>query len=605
MPLTHLLILTTLALGQEAPKLPSAQDLLPLLPTLSTKHEAVRSFAFDIVHYTPVADASGKNATESLRTRGWYAGPNQFAVLMLDDADNTPLFYASDGKCLVYDVLEGRCFTVEYGSLNCYFLVQDKASLAMGTGMNVVKGGSRFDFDLRSLFKEDNLKVTAAGPGSYQLSARGEEATASILLSPKGIVPWGRFTLSSPKENGQDQTLLAIDLVDYNRAVGGERLAFPALNPVGNKLRLTAFPQNDTSFDEFWKAYLDGFKHKAPPEAQANFKEFDTPAMKALVLAQWVVRRSHFMRMGLRHPAFREKLKSAQGDVALLASDRKIDWDQLVARDKAISGALREVLAQQTPLRQPLPTPAEVASAHRAKTLFEAMERKLAQAKSFKVKFESEVLTTMSLGRIEGILMLAPGNRMNLSWSFSTPEQIRLAQAVQPESQAVLLSDGKNFVVTSDSKGKPTRVEAVKEKHQQTLSSWGFRIGLFYTSGRLNQVECEEDRNAIKLSDFKTAGEEEVDGRPANVIQFTLTKNNVPTFHKLWLDQETGLPLKLVVRTREGMGCSETYHNWQLDLALPDDAFTVPKGARTSDDSLTLKEHATSDTAERPRAKSR
>lgn len=583
MPFTHLLAMVAVVLGQEAPNLPRAEELLTLVPTLSTKHEAVRSFAFDIVHFTPVPGANGKNRPEGLRTRGWYAGPNQFAILMLDDADDTPLFYASDGKCLVYDALEGRCLTVEYGSLNCYFLVQDKKSLAMGTGMNTVKGGSRFDFDLRSLFKDDNLKVAAAGPDAYQLSARGEEATASIHLTPKQTVPWGRFTLSSPTGNGQDQTMLAVDLVDYNRAVGGERLAFPTLKSVGNTLRLTAYPQDNATFNEFWTAFLDGIKHKAPAEAQANFKEFNTPAMKALVVAQWLVRRSHFVRLGLRHPDFREKLKSIKGDVALLTLDPKVDWNQLLAGDKAIAPALREVLAQQTPLRQPPATPAELASAERAHKLFEGMERKLAQAKSYKVDFETEVLTTLGQGRVKGAVMLAPGNRMKLSWAFFTPEQIRQAQAVQPDSQVVMLSDGKTFVVTSDPAGKPTRAEAVKEKHQDTFSSWGFRIGLFHTSSRLNQVADEEERKSIKLSDFKSVGDEKVSGRPANVIQFTVTKYNVSTFHKLWLDAATGLPLKLVAKTREGMGCIETYADWQIDPTLPDEAFALPNDLRTVD----------------------
>jgi outer membrane lipoprotein-sorting protein len=81
----------------------------------------------------------------------------------------------------------------------------------------------------------------------------------------------------------------------------------------------------------------------------------------------------------------------------------------------------------------------------------------------------------------------------------------------------------------------------------------------------------------VKLSDFRTAGQDKIDGRQATVIRFTLTRGVVSTYHRLWLDAETGLPLKLAVQTPDHMGVIETYRNWKLDPQVPDATFAIPK----------------------------
>jgi hypothetical protein len=81
--------------------------------------------------------------------------------------------------------------------------------------------------------------------------------------------------------------------------------------------------------------------------------------------------------------------------------------------------------------------------------------------------------------------------------------------------------------------------------------------GLFFAvTGHANH-----DYRSLKLSDFKAVGD-----RRTEVIEFNLAKSG-----KLWLDAETGLPLKLVAENREGLGIVETYRKWVLDgtFALP------------------------------------
>src|SRR5689334_19617442 len=90
-------------------KLPTVEQLIPLVPRVSSRSEHVRSFAFETTFFS--------DGTNGMRTRGWYAGPGRFALLVLDAADNTPLLYASGGKGVVYDALAGRCLPFDYGSI--------------------------------------------------------------------------------------------------------------------------------------------------------------------------------------------------------------------------------------------------------------------------------------------------------------------------------------------------------------------------------------------------------------------------------------------------------------------------------------------------------
>jgi outer membrane lipoprotein-sorting protein len=263
-----------------------------------------------------------------------------------------------------------------------------------------------------------------------------------------------------------------------------------------------------------------------------------------------LVYRSHFVRTGTRDPKARAKVESGMGDNPIIPKDKKLDWEALAERDRTISAALREALARQTPLREPRPAE-DVRAEAEGKKLFEALEQKLAGAKGYRVEYESEVLTSMSHGRVKGTLALAPGNRMKLVNEFAPADPL----LHEPDGKMTFVSDGKTLVLYNTATGKPGKTEPVMDRVQETLTGWLIRIG-----------------------DFKRAGKEKVNGREANIITFTLTKGMVgKTSHKLWLDAETGLPLKQVVETQDRFGVVETYHNWELSPALPEETFALPK----------------------------
>jgi hypothetical protein len=473
---TLTLAVASVAAGQELPGSPSAAELIALVPIVSSENEKHRSFAFDVLICTD--GASG------MRTRCWYSRPRHKSMMIIDEADNTPLLYASGGQGVVYDALAGRCLPFTYGSM-CYFVgMKDEKSLLMLGGFGTDPGGGRFDIDLQSLFRPKSTTVEALGLGAYRLTDSGQETRSSICLAPKEAVFWGQCTLSSLKSKPGDPPWTVVELVDVNREIDEQRLAFPALQPSAAKLGLTPFPRDDPELNRLWQLWLDGFKQNAPAEQQAKVKELDTLEMETTLLPQMLVLRSHFVRMGLRNPMMRGKA-GKEGDNPLLPQNLKIDWDAVAARDKTIAAALRELLKEQMPLREPPPSAASQAEAQK---LFQKMEQKLAAARGYQVDFESDVTTTMSMGKVKGTLLLAPGNRMKCTWQFNAPDDVKL----QPEPSISVISDGKTFAVHNGRDAMCNKVEPVNDQHQDTVSGWGFRTSLFYTiMGRVNHGRDE------------------------------------------------------------------------------------------------------------------
>jgi outer membrane lipoprotein-sorting protein/Tol biopolymer transport system component len=221
-----------------------------------------------------------------------------------------------------------------------------------------------------------------------------------------------------------------------------------------------------------------------------------------------------------------------------------------------------------------------------AQKLFEALQQKLAAARGYKVDFESSILTSMGAGPMHGTLLLAPGNRLKYRLVCGAP-----ADAGPNQDEAfTFVSDGKTLVTLKAGQPRPQKVEEVRDRFQETVTGWGSRIGLFFSLSHVNHGG-DEDYRALRPSDFRTVGRDKVEGRVANVIEFTLTRGPAATRHTLWLDTETGLPLKFVVKTREGFGTTETYRNWELDPDVPDETFALPADLRTGDERVTLKGH--------------
>jgi outer membrane lipoprotein-sorting protein len=205
-----------------------------------------------------------------------------------------------------------------------------------------------------------------------------------------------------------------------------------------------------------------------------------------------------------------------------------------------------------------------------AQKLFEQMEQKVTKAKAYKFDFDLDATQGNSPIKVKGTLVVAAGNKL----SFRI-EGTQNGRAIK----GTAVSDGKSMAFRKESEGKGEgKGKSTPEKLSETLTGWVLRAGLFVGAEQIDR-SSPKDPAMLKLSDFKSAGKEKVEGREANVIEYTVARpdGSDRVTCKLWLDVKTNLPLK---RTLEAVGkvlVTETYAHWELDPKLAEDAFTLPK----------------------------
>jgi outer membrane lipoprotein-sorting protein len=205
-----------------------------------------------------------------------------------------------------------------------------------------------------------------------------------------------------------------------------------------------------------------------------------------------------------------------------------------------------------------------------AQKLYEAMEQKVAKAKVQKFDFTVDASEGGGL-KVKGAFILATGNRLKLTFEGTEGKEV---------IKGMLLSDGKTMLMQAEIQGKPEmKTKPVPDKLYDIIIRWLPRGGLFPAMENVDRTN-PKDAGTIKLSDFKSAGQEKVDGQGANVITYTLTPpdGKEPVTCKLWLDAKTNLPLKRTLDDGKGkFRVDETYRGWELEPKLPEGTFTLPK----------------------------
>jgi outer membrane lipoprotein-sorting protein len=213
--------------------------------------------------------------------------------------------------------------------------------------------------------------------------------------------------------------------------------------------------------------------------------------------------------------------------------------------------------------------PVTAVQAQDAQKLYEAMEQKLAKAKAHKIGFNIKGDQGGDPFNGKGTLILATGNRLQMTYEAQIGKQSRKGTTV---------SDGKTLVRHRVEDGKPEmKSMPIHDKHYEVVSGWLIRAGLFVGMERA-ESNNPKGSSILKLSEFKMAGKEKIGGCDANVIEYQLAlADNTNTLTcRLWLDAQTGMPLKRVLEG-DGFRVIETYSQWELDPKLPEDTFTLPK----------------------------
>jgi outer membrane lipoprotein-sorting protein len=208
-----------------------------------------------------------------------------------------------------------------------------------------------------------------------------------------------------------------------------------------------------------------------------------------------------------------------------------------------------------------------------AQKLYEAMEQKLAEAKAHKFAFEIDGLGDGVPMKLKGAMILAAGNRLKMTID---------GQVGKMPMKTITVSDGKTLAAHGELEGKPVKTsQPVDDKLFERLASWLPRAGLLLSFERI--VSKNHKVPGQLKFDSKVIGKDKTGGRDALAIeyQFAFPDDKDMMNCKLWVDEQTNLPLKRILEAnRDGklvLRVVETYTQWELDPKLPEGTFTLPK----------------------------
>jgi uncharacterized protein (TIGR03066 family) len=204
--------------------------------------------------------------------------------------------------------------------------------------------------------------------------------------------------------------------------------------------------------------------------------------------------------------------------------------------------------------------------------LFRAMQQKVAAAKTLRVRFDLTVTgADGGKGIVKGSLTLGAGDKYRVELDG------KLFGHVVKETE---VSDG-TAVRSSGTGANPEGARSPKEAGAYLRRALPVE-GFFLASLNLDRRGFREEAG-FKPTDLKSGGTEQVMGREAHVVHFTLPANRDGDGAKgmpatVWLDGETGLPLKFAVTggTSDVREVTETYSEFALDPKVDAKTFELP-----------------------------
>jgi outer membrane lipoprotein-sorting protein len=217
-----------------------------------------------------------------------------------------------------------------------------------------------------------------------------------------------------------------------------------------------------------------------------------------------------------------------------------------------------------------------------AEKLFRAAEKKLLDADTVQMSFTATA--THDKGKLEGkgTVLLARGNKARLEMKGTF---------LGKSGSLLMICDGTRQKTESAEAGKEGKgmVRDAPKDFTTRLTKATTRIGILPSFFLVRaQAEGEKDpdvEDVMKVSDFSLGKKEKVGERQAQIVEYKMThdagggRKDTHTV-QLWLDSETHLPLKRVVRGgKEGEGFPPITETYDIRLNGPIDKvkFEVPK----------------------------
>jgi outer membrane lipoprotein-sorting protein len=220
--------------------------------------------------------------------------------------------------------------------------------------------------------------------------------------------------------------------------------------------------------------------------------------------------------------------------------------------------------------------PAALAQDNGAEKLFRDMEKKIKAAKAVEVVFTYQLEGKTA----KGSLLLTGDNKARLQVSG------HYYFGVKENASFELVSDGKRL--KTKGAGGHTEGGTAKGFHALlavTLSRGGIctTVGLPGLVGGDGDGEIDPDKPDSKMTvhDFKAITAEKVGERQAKVVRYRFGKggNDDPKV-TVWIDAETGLPLRRVYLAHPGSAkirITESYSEFRLNPKVDAKAFELPK----------------------------
>jgi len=214
-----------------------------------------------------------------------------------------------------------------------------------------------------------------------------------------------------------------------------------------------------------------------------------------------------------------------------------------------------------------------------AEHLFRHMEAQLVAAKTIECRFEATFQARPG-SKSEGSLLVAEGNKSRLEMADDRGEVVAFIDIV---------SDGKKITTGAGVTGRPRDVlKWQNEAIQASFARAGVLVPLFARPGPYKDTKDFKVADALLATDFRLGARTKLGAQEAQVVQYKLVVHGLERAEDkqrrlevtLWLDVQTGLPLKRVVVAKEDdmeYKMTETYMKLTLGGKIDPKKFELPK----------------------------
>lgn len=203
-----------------------------------------------------------------------------------------------------------------------------------------------------------------------------------------------------------------------------------------------------------------------------------------------------------------------------------------------------------------------------AKKLFQAVEKKIAAAKSMKVEFNGKFKSSKRTFEIKGSIIVAKGNRIRMNTRVKMGAPMRDLFAV---------SDGTNLIRRA---GGESKTEPAPKTYGKRIRTSVGRYGpTFAVFSAVAGTPRERQGKLITASDIKLGKDEKLGKRNVKTLTFRLDFPKEPLNVKVWIDVKSGLPLKRVLTsaTNPEDGLLTETTTYTLNPKLDEKTFKLPE----------------------------